>query len=67
MEEDAVERMRNDFNEIYDDDTNRLASVEVSTVKHTKNQLFNFIFFVQSIFNCVSCQLFDNKELSITV
>lgn len=28
MEEDAIERMRNDFNEVYDDDTNRMSSVE---------------------------------------
>ncbi|XP_059153856.1 adenylate kinase 9-like isoform X2 [Physella acuta] len=27
-EEDAIERMKNDFNEIYDDDTNRIVAVE---------------------------------------
>lgn len=29
QEEDAIERMKNDFNEVYDDDTNRLSAVEV--------------------------------------
>ena len=32
LEEDAVERMRNDLNEVYDDDTNRLEAVQVSHI-----------------------------------
>ena len=32
LEEDAVERMRNDLNEVYDDDINRLEAVQVSYI-----------------------------------
>ena len=32
QEEDATDRMRNDLNEVYDNDTNKLAAVQVSPI-----------------------------------
>ena len=32
MEEDAKDRIRNEINEVYDNDTNRLSAVQVSII-----------------------------------
>lgn len=33
LEEDAVERMRNEMNDVFDDDTNKLEAIQVRILK----------------------------------